>query len=56
MTTKIYKKVAIIIKSAGNNHTIGLSITDATRHKFCSHDEAMTYAMHWVDRLLCDEA
>lgn len=51
-TISIYKNVAITIQSAGNNHAIGLSITDAVRHKFGSYDEAMIYAIRWIDRLI----
>lgn len=47
-----YKQVTIIIQTTGNNHIIGLSITDATRHKFCSYDEAISYAKKWADNII----
>lgn len=55
ITKTFYQEVGIIIKSVGSNHIIGLSITNATRHKFCSYDEAVMYAMHWIDKILYDE-
>lgn len=45
----IYKSVAITIYTNDNNHTIHLSTTDATRHVTGSYNEALTYAMRWID-------